>query len=391
MTGEVGAACFCGRPPVSLVGMRLLDRYLLRELLVPFGYCLSGFLIVWISFDLFADLAEFQRLKLVTFDIFEYYLVKTPELLVFVLPIALLLALLYALTNHARHNELTAIRAAGVSLGRLSLPYLAVGFVLSLLLFAINELWVPQSTETAEEILNRRLPNPLGREASRWEPVRFTNLREKRTWVVEGYNSVTHEMIRPQVIWTLAAGTRIEIRAERAMYQEGAWVFTTVREDTFPAVRGVPPELREMSNLRMPEFTETPDQIKSEIKVGKISNFRQVKKAQLSIKEILDYQRLHPHDPVRGALMATKFHGRLAAPWTCLIVVLIAIPFGAGSGRRNVFVGVASSILICFSYFVLQQLALALGTGGYLPPWLAAWSPNALFAAGGVFLAYRVR
>ena len=373
------------------MGMRLLDRYLLRELLVPFGYCLSGFLIVWITFDLFADLAEFQRLNLGVYDIFCYYLVKAPELFVFVLPIALLLALLYTLTNHARHHELTAIRAAGVSLWRLSLPYLAVGFVLSLLLFAINELWVPQSTEAAEEILGRRLSNPQARAASRWEPVRFTNHREKRTWVVEGYNPVTHEMVRPQVIWTLAAGTRIEIRAERAIYQGGAWVFTTVREDTFPAIRGVPPELREVNSLTMAEFTETPDQIKSEIKVGKISSFRQAKKAQLSIKEILDYQRLHPDDQVRGALMETKLHGRLAAPWTCLIVVLIAIPFGAATGRRNVFVGVASSILICFSYFVLQQLALALGTGGYLPPWLAAWSPNALFGAGGMFLTYRVR
>jgi lipopolysaccharide export system permease protein len=71
--------------------------------------------------------------------------------------------------------------------------------------------------------------------------------------------------------------------------------------------------------------------------------------------------------------------------------VLIALPFGAPSGRRNVFVGVAGSIFICFAYFVLQQVSLALGTGGYLPPWLAAWLPNALFATGAILLIRRVR
>ena len=99
--------------------MRLLDRYLLRELLVPLGYCLCGFLLFWISSDLFVKLGEFQKKGMVARDIAEYYLVMLPEFLVLVLPIALLLALLYALTNHARHQEITAIRAAGVSLWRL--------------------------------------------------------------------------------------------------------------------------------------------------------------------------------------------------------------------------------------------------------------------------------
>jgi lipopolysaccharide export system permease protein len=129
--------------------MRLLDRYLLRELLVPFGYCLVGFLIFWLTFDLFGQLSDFQKLKLSAEEIFQYYLAKTPEILVVALPVAFLLALLYALTNHARYHELTAIRSAGVSLTRLAAPYLAVGFVLTLALFAMNELWVADAAGAA--------------------------------------------------------------------------------------------------------------------------------------------------------------------------------------------------------------------------------------------------
>ena len=87
----------------------------------------------------------------------------------------------------------------------------------------------------------------------------------------------------------------------------------------------------------------------------------------------------------------TQLHTRIAGYWTCLVVVLIALPFGAASGRRNAFVGVAASIFICFGYFVASRLGLALGTAGHLPPLLAGWLPNLIFAATGVWLTQRIR
>jgi lipopolysaccharide export system permease protein len=54
-------------------------------------------------------------------------------------------------------------------------------------------------------------------------------------------------------------------------------------------------------------------------------------------------------------------------------------------------VGVASSIVICFTYFVLLQLGLALGTSGRLPAWLAAWFPNLAFGLAGLWMTARVR
>src|SRR5258706_11063433 len=136
--------------------MRLLDPYLLRELLIPLGYCLGGFVLLIVFFDLFAQLNHFQSIKLRVGDIAEYYLVSLPSTLALVLPMALLLALLYALTNHARHHELTAIRAAGISLWRLSVPYLAVGLIFSFGLFGVSEFWLPDGAAMAEEILSRR-------------------------------------------------------------------------------------------------------------------------------------------------------------------------------------------------------------------------------------------
>jgi len=372
--------------------MRLLDRYLLRELLAPLSYCLSGFLLVWIVSDLITELSGLQERKLHLDDIAQYYLIKTPEFLVLVLPIALLLALLYALTNHSRHNEITAIRAAGVSLWRLCLPYFGVGLLLSGAVFGLNEYWVPQSAERAEQIRNSRSPvssGAVGRDQVLNQGI--NNSRDGRDWVIGMYNLRTGAMTRPVVVSKLQDGSHLELRAARAARLGGVWTFYDVLEYKRPAQPEALPILLLKTNvLAKPEFTETPDQIKSEIQLSGGASLTKARKADIPIAVILNYLRLHPY-PSQAAMLYTKLAGRLATPWTCLVVVLIAIPFGAASGRRNVYVGVASSIVICFAYFVLQQVCLAAGAGGKMPPWMAGWLPNLVFGVSGLWLTTRVR
>jgi lipopolysaccharide export system permease protein len=371
--------------------MRLLDRYLLRELLVPLGYCLCGFLLLWITSDLITELGNLQDKKLHAGDIVAYYLVKAPEFLVLILPMALLLALLYALTNHARHHELTAIRAAGVSLWRLCLPYLFVGLLASVVLFAVNEFWVPQSTDTAELILARRSPsnNKVNRDKLlKWG---FTNSRAGRIWQIGVYDSRTGEMLNPKVFSKQPDGSYLLLSADRAVRTSQGWNFYHAAEYRYPAQpNALPILLLETNMLTKAEFSETLEEIRSEIKISSGNALSKAKRADIPIADIIDYLRLHPH-PTQAAALYTKLYGRLAAPWTCLVVVLIAVPFGAASGRTNVFVGVASSILICFAFFVVQQISLALGAGGHVPAWLAGWLPNLVFGISGLWMTARVR
>lgn len=373
--------------------MRLLDRYLFRELLTPLAFCLGGFLIFWTAFNLFSDLDELQESKLHLLDVLSYTASIAPGFLVTVLPVALLLALLYTLTNHARHNEITAMRAAGVSLGRICAPYFLVGIVASAALFAINEWCVPRSTEWTNQILNRYVqrPNDLANK-NEFRNFGFTNARGHRSWFIGEYHLKTAEMLKPQVNWSLPDGSICRLYADSAIYTNNAWTFFNVAEYT-QANNSAPlvPSLQ-TNEMAMPEFTETPAQIRSEIKISNYLSLSNSRKADIPLEDIFDYLRLHPNlSGDDAAKLLTKFHARLAVPWTCLVVVLIAIPFGAASGRRNLFVGVAGSIFICFGYFVIQQISLALGLGGHLPGWLAAWLPNIIFGAAGLVLMMRVR
>lgn len=368
--------------------MRLLDRYLLRELLVPLGYCLAGFLIFYSAFDLIFSLESLQKLKLHFGDYVEYYLWTLPEMVVTVIPIGLLLALLYALTNMARYNELTAMRAAGIALWRLMLPYMMIGLGIGCLVLAVNELWVPQSITRAEEIKQRRVAQVQNRI---WHgPLEFRNEAENRSWVVKNFNLKTGELISPAVAWETDDGTHHYLFAENGIFSNGVWNFFKVQQWDTPA--GARVATNSTNGVFKANFPETPELIKSDIKITNLKLDQAAKRPQLSISEIRDYKRLHPHiEHERWAILQTQLQGRYAEPVKCLMVVLIAIPFGARSGRRNVFVGVAASIFICFSYFILQKLCLGLGSADILPPALGAWLPNIVFGTAGLVMTLKVR
>ncbi|HEU6447497.1 MAG TPA: LptF/LptG family permease [Verrucomicrobiae bacterium] len=381
--------CFA---PSNLAAMRLLDRYLFRELLAPLGFCLGGIWILGIGFLLFNSIDDFQERKFHFLDIVEYALAITPQFLAMALPIVLLLALLYALTHHARHNELTAMRAAGIGLWRLCLPYLLIGLAATALLFVLNEIIVPRSINWSERIKTRHVQKPddiLVRNI--FSNFGFSNARAHREWHMAQYNIYRAQMLKPQVIWTLPDKSIRQLFAAKAIYTNDVWTFFDAIEYEQANSTAELQPLLQTNVLAMPEFDETPDQIESEIEISTYQSLKR-READIPLSDILDYLKLHPHlPPGQDTWLFTKLHGRLAAPWTCFVVALIAIPFGAMPGRRNLFFGVAGSIAICFTYFVIQQLGLALGTSGRLPAWLAAWLPNMIFAALGILLTFRIK
>jgi lipopolysaccharide export system permease protein len=369
--------------------VRLLDRYLLRELLTPLAVCLGGFLIFWVSFDLFSELNSLQERHLRAGEILQFELYRLPQFLAVVMPVALLLALLYALTQHAKHHELTAIRAAGISLLRLSAPYLAVGVAASLALFAVNECVAPAGADAANALLASHLPGSH-RAADPFKKVYFSNSADNRIWALD-YNVATREMRAVLVDWQRTDGSRLIFSADSGVRSNGVWVFFNVQSHLIVPTNVLPVNRILTNVLAMPEFTETPAQIKSEITISIESGKARVERTQIALADLYRYIRLHPRQDAKDSWVHTQFHSRLATPWTCLVVVLIAIPFGAMTGRRNIFFGVAGSIFIFFVYYVLLQVGLTLGSGGRLPAALAAWLPNLFFGLAGMILTLRVR
>jgi len=217
----------------------------------------------------------------------------------------------------------------------------------------------------------------------------FVTGRGTQAWKLQDYDADARVMILPRIDWTDTNGDEYFIAAKRAEYINGVWTFSGVETER----RNRVPVALSSNTVAVPELLETPDQIRRERAFPAQSKNLFNQTVQMPIVDILDYLKQHPTDlspKIRHGWL-TQLHGRIASPCTCLVVVLIAIPFGAASGRRNLFVGVASSILICFIYFVLQRLGLASGNVVWLPPWLAAWFPNLSFGIAAIWMLLRVR
>ena len=170
--------------------MRILDKYILKELLIPLFFCIAGGLAFYVTFDLFSCMDDLQRggggFKVILW----YNIARIPELLVLILPPALLLALLYAISNHSRNNEIVAMRAAGVSIWRICAPYISVGIILGVCLFYLNETWVPMGARLAKDLRK----GTKHKKELVYENVNFTNTKDNRTWNIGGRASVSRGM-----------------------------------------------------------------------------------------------------------------------------------------------------------------------------------------------------
>ena len=238
--------------------MRLHDRYLFRELLTPLAFCLVGFLIFWISFFLFTQMETIQEKHMDLRDTMAYCALSLPGTLVLLLPILLLLAMLYTLTQHARHNELTALRAAGVSLMRLCAPYFAVGLLATGIYFALNEFAVPYCDDQVEQILGGHLKKEAAAKGIPQRTKGFFNARSHRYWQFVDYDESTTRMQTVTVTWISTSGSRRILRADAAARTNDVWTF-------FNAQILMPAEQSQttLTNiLAMPEFDETPDQVR---------------------------------------------------------------------------------------------------------------------------------
>ena len=125
--------------------MRLLDRYVLQNFLIPFFYSTCGFLAIWLVFDLSDKGHDFIEAHVKLKTLAYFYLTQFPQILVICLPVGLLLALLYSLSRMSRSNEIISMLTAGRSVLRVMLPLstaaVATNVVLSFIWSWNNFLW----------------------------------------------------------------------------------------------------------------------------------------------------------------------------------------------------------------------------------------------------------
>lgn len=362
--------------------MRLLDRYVLRSFLVPFFYCFFGFLAIWLVFDLRDNAGDFIEAHVSAARVAAFYLTQLPAIVLLCLPVGLLLALLYSLSRMSRSNEIISMLTAGRSVVRVLLPLFGFGVLTVAASTALSYKVAPHS-EMAKRTFLREITRG---KSSGLEEQLFRNRAENRTWYVQSMRRNSNELQGVHIIQQDAAGNIVQKwYARRASFDPAAasWTFERGKTVNFDAEGNILSEdpwyEGSDASRTVSGWSETPWRIAS----------ANLDPQNLSVPELREYVHFNrDFPPPQLAPYRTYLQYRWAVPLQCLVAVLIAAPLGIVYSRRGVLAGVASSIFIFAGMLFLEKFFLALGKGGRISATAAAWTPDILFAAAGLFLLY---
>lgn len=360
--------------------MRILDKYLLREYLVPVAYCLLAFSMIFVISDLFANVTDFMDVHTPLLLIVLYYLAVLAPNLEFLIPASLLLATLYSLWQLCRNNELTAMRATGVSFGRITMPFLAVGLVATFVSAGLKETVAPAANQWAEDFKHNDF-KPLKQRLRRDQ--RYYNSHAHRQWHI-GYFDLNDptRLYRVEVEEEREDGTPSRtLLAKKALWLDGEWWFFSLAEQLYTREGYPKGDLTRIAGSNYGKrlvFPERPEDFVTEAKGWMFLNTAQMIR-YLSTRPDLSKDEL--------ARKWFDIHSRLAMPWACLIVTLFGIPVGIQHGRQSALNGVFIAVALFFGFYALMQVGLLLGKSRIIWPWLGAWLSNIVFLSAGVIMA----
>ena len=357
-----------------------LDRYLLREWLRVFLVTLIGFPILVIVIDLTDKLDQYLSRGVSRGAVALSYVFDLPEKMFLVLPVAVLFATVFTVGALGRHSELTAAKASGISFHRLVRPLFVAAvasFIAGLLL-----------GEIAPVATTRRL-EMLGEKAIRSMTSRYNFVyRADRGWVyaIRSLELRTREMtdLLLEREGTGPAYPTILLAAQRAAYSDTArtpvagarW---TLHRGTIRYLAGNQPEGEvafEFDSLRSRTLRERPVDLLAEPKSPD----------EMRYAELRRYIEALTRSGSNAKKLQVELALKIAIPFICLLITLFGAPLAISTPKSGAAWGVAASLATTFIVLLMFQLAKAIGSGGVLPPLLAAWTPNILVGVAAVYL-----
>jgi len=365
--------------------LKILTRYVFREFLVPLFYCMSGFVSIYVLFELFGSFSRMADSKPPLGEIVRYFCAYLSPFFQYLAPAALMLATLYTMWTFCRHSEIIAMRANGIGFFTIVKPLLFVAFAMACFVAWVNESYVPRYAQWAKQLRNARFEMDKVEKA---DNIVFRNAEADRTWTVDEVSDIAGEHLKNvRVTVDRAEGVRLmNITADRADYLDGEWWFSNVEVRHYDAqgreVASPTPELDALKVRPFPLFTERPRDFLAQNRDW----------AYNSVGDRIRYLRQHPD---LSGQMVRKYRydiwSQVMSPWSCLVITLFAIPAGIASGRQSVFKGILGALGMFFAFYALVIGGMVGADTGLIPPVPAAVFPHLAFFGVGLWLFRRQR
>ena len=360
---------------------QLLDRYVLAGFLFYFLVLLASFVLLYHVFSFFELLGDMLTNHIPFGRFLTYILYLTPQLVYTTAPIAILVATLVTFGVLTKRNEITAFKACGVSLYRLTLPVLLVALAASGALFLFDHQVLPEANRRQDAIRNEIKGRPVQtflRPDRRWifghgSRIYYYNYFDQNQDVMGGVNVFEFQPDRFVLVRHIAA--------ERAQWQNSlnAWVFENGW--TRDIRNGRVAAFEHFTVKVFPDLEEPPSYFLKEVKQYQQMNFSELRDYILDLTQ-------SGFDTVR---LRVQFHKKFAFPAFAFVMGLLAVPFAFLTGNRGALAGVAVSIGVAIFYVSINALFEQMGNMNQLPAALAAWSPDVIFALAGSYFLLHLR
>jgi LPS export ABC transporter permease LptG len=360
---------------------QLIDDYVLREFLTYVAMVLAAILLLLMVFTFFEILKDVLRNSIPITTVAEYLLMVLPSMLYQVgMPMAVLVGVLVTFGLMSRSNEITAMKATGISIYRTIVPVLVMAAIFATGLFFFDQIYLPRFNKRQETLFNRIKGKPAQ-----------TYLRPDQKWIFGAHNNIYYYEFYDADRGRFGNISAFEfdpktfnittrVSATGADWSPGLqrWRFERGWQRQFDgtAIRSYEPfDLRTFN-----ELDEPPQYFKKEVKQSSEMNYDELQ------HYIQDLQQ-SGFDVVRLKVQLQK---KIAFPLITFVMAVLAIPFSLSAGRRGALTGVAVAIGVAVVYWVTAGVFEALGNVSLLPPLLAAWAPDLLFGFGGGYLILKV-
>jgi len=361
--------------------MKIMDRYILREVVHSLVYCIMAFIFLYVIADLFTYIDEMIRNRIIIETVLIYYGTFIPTIFVQIAPMAVLLATIYTLSNLKKSNELTAMRVSGVSLWRILRPLFFASALISILVFIVNDRIVPELMPISNEIREEKIKE-IG-EKKDTEIKNIAIFGEDNRIIYARSFDITNNKLADIIIHQNDKNQNLvmKLSAEKGYWEKGRWVFengTTYRLNKVGYIIGSPSTFRK----KVMYLKEGP---KDFIKKGKYPEFMNYKQ----LKTYIERFSVKTSSTTRKLLVDLYY--KTSLPLISLVVIFVAAPFSFMMQRGGLLIGLGISILIGLVFYGIQAVCLAMGKAGVLPPPLSAWLANILFLTLGLYLMKRCR
>ena len=333
--------------------IRILDKYIFREVFVSFLFAICAFSAVFIGSGTLFRIAQYITDYGASLpSVIKIFVFSLPGVVMWTFPMSMLLASLLTFGKLSSASEITAMKSCGINFTRIAAPAVLLGFVVSVGAILFNEYVVPRANTAYRNVIYYEIEGNSGMKSQEHVIIKeITDGQIRRLVYARAYDAEQQRLtnVSLQVFGDDGKVSHVE-NAEYAEWTGKEWI---MHKDPRQIIR----------EQKSPE--------------------------EMTMRELRRQIALMQTQYVNTNKLEAELYQRVSVPMASLIFTLIGVPLGIQPTRNSSSAGFAMSVIIIFFYYALMTMGNAFARGGVLPPMLAVWIPNIVGIIAGAILFRR--